>query len=89
VPRQDIGDNRARVEPELGFVGISATPRALVVIGRTAILSDDNRRKIVTMQERQPRLQILTYDDIIANARAVFQRLLGPLDIVVAETIHN
>ena len=69
----------------MGFVGISASPRALVVIGRTETLSDNNRKKLVTMQERQPRLKILTYDDIMANARSVFQRMFGPLDIVVTE----
>ena len=63
--------------------GISASPRGLVVIGRSTGLTDDNRRKIATIQERQPRLRIMTYDGVIANARAVFEKILGPLSLVV------
>jgi hypothetical protein len=63
--------------------GISASPRGLVVIGRSSGLTDDNRRKIATIHERQARLRIMTYDDVIVNARAVFERILGPLSLVV------
>jgi len=80
-----IADNKKKVEEELGLVGISATPRALVVIGRSASLTDENRRKLVTLQERQTRLCILTYDDVLARARANLDRLFGPLGI----TGHN
>lgn len=82
---QYIKDNKGRVEAELGLAGISTTPRTLVVIGRSESLSDENRRKLVTLQERQPRLRILTYDDVLARARADLERLLGPLSM----TGHN
>jgi hypothetical protein len=82
-----IADNRSRVEAELGLTGISVSPKSLVVIGRSATLSDDDRRKLRTIQERQPRLQIMTYDDVLAQARTVFQKLLGPLDIIVPDNV--
>jgi Shedu protein SduA, C-terminal len=78
-----LADHRTDIESKYEMRGISASPRALVVIGRASGLTDDNRRKIATMQERQPRLRIMTYDDVIANARAVFEKILGPLSLVI------
>ncbi len=77
-----IADNRQLVERENSFDGISVNPRALVVIGKSAGLTDENRRKLVTLQERQPRLRILTYDDLLANARLALERIVGPLGII-------
>ena len=79
-----LADHRTDIESKYEMRGISASPRGLVVIGRSSRLTDDNRRKIATIQERQPRLRIMTYDDVIANARAVFEKILGPLSLVVA-----
>ena len=79
---QFIGFNHTRVENELGLVGISTNPRTLVVIGRSEGLTDDNRRKLVTLQAQQNKLRILTYDDLLAGARANLERLLGPLSLV-------
>ena len=78
-----LADYRADVEATYDMRGISVSPRGLVVIGRSGGLTDDHRRKLATIQERQPRLRILTYDDVIANARAVFEKILGPLSLVV------
>jgi hypothetical protein len=78
---QYIADNKPRVESELGLEGISTNPRILVVIGRSASLTDDNRRKLVTLQAQQNKLRILTYDDLIATTRANLERILGPLSI--------
>jgi hypothetical protein len=78
-----LAGHRTDIESKYEMRGISASPRALVVIGRATGLTDDNRRKIATMQERQPRLRIMTYDDVIANARAIFEKILGPLSLVV------
>jgi hypothetical protein len=74
-----IQENRGRVENELGLAGISVTPRALVVIGRSGSLTEVNRRSMTMMQGEQPRLTILTYDDLLQRSRAELERLLGPL----------
>ena len=79
---QYIADNRQDVERVNGFDGISVSPRALVVIGRSTGLSEENRKKLTTLQERQPRLRILTYDDVLANARLTLERILGPMGFV-------
>jgi hypothetical protein len=76
-----IEDNLLKAQEELGLPGISANPRSLIVIGRSASLSDDDRRKLATLQSQIPRLRILTYDDLIDTAKAVAENLFGPLDI--------
>jgi Domain of unknown function (DUF4263) len=78
-----LADHRADVEAEYDMQGISVSPRGLVVIGRSGGLTDAHRKKISIIQERQPRLRILTYDDVIANARTVFEHILGPLSLIV------
>jgi hypothetical protein len=78
---QYIQDNKTAVKEKLGLVGISTTPRTLVVIGRNAGLSEENRRKLVVIQGQTPKLQILTYDEIILRARANLERLFGPLSM--------
>lgn len=74
-----IEDNRTTVEGELNLVGISNSPRSLVVIGRSADLTDSDKRKLRTIQERQPKLRILTYDQLLENARATVENVLGPI----------
>jgi hypothetical protein len=74
-----IEDNKPTVERELGLTGISTSPRRLVVIGRSKSLTEDNRRTLTTLQIDQPKLRILTYDDLLAGARANVERILGPL----------
>jgi Domain of unknown function (DUF4263) len=76
-----IQDNKAKVESELELHGISATPRSLVVIGRSATLTEGNRRKLAVMQGRHPGLSIITYDELIDRARANFERHFGPLSL--------
>jgi hypothetical protein len=76
---QYIGSNKKIVEEDLGLTGISTNPRSLVVIGRSPSLTDENRRKLVTLQTQQSKLRILTYDDLLASARANLERQLGPL----------
>ena len=83
---QYIEDNRSEVESSLGLVGISTSPRTLVVIGRSAALSDENRRKITAIQNQHGKLRILTYDDLLASARANLERILGPLSITGENT---
>ncbi len=78
---QFIVDNKQEVEGKLGLPGISANARTLVVIGRSASLSDENRRKLVTLQAQQSKLRILTYDDLLASCRAHLERILGPLTL--------
>ena len=76
---QHVHENRSVVEAEL--TGISATPRKLVVIGRSAALTEGNRRKIRTMQTQDPKLAVLTYDDVIERARANAERFFGPMSL--------
>ncbi len=77
-----IQENKARVEEELGFSGISTNPRCLVVIGRSSSLSEADRRKLVTTQAQHNKLRILTYDDVLANARSHLERIVGPLGMI-------
>ena len=74
-----IEDNRTQVEQELGLSGISTNPRSLIVIGRSASLRPEDRRKLVTLQNQIPKLRIMTYDDLLASARSTLERILGPL----------
>ncbi|HSS98794.1 MAG TPA: Shedu immune nuclease family protein [Terriglobales bacterium] len=85
---QYIADNKHKVEEELGLAGISTNPRILVVIGRSSSLTEENRRKLVTLQATQNKLRILTYDDLIAIARATLGRLFGPLDQPPTEEVY-
>jgi Shedu protein SduA, C-terminal len=76
---QFVADNKHKVEEELGLVGISVNPRSLIVIGRSASLTGENRRKINTTEAQRSKLRILTYDDLLASCRAHLERILGPL----------
>ena len=78
---QYIQDNKCLVEKELELVGISTNPRMLVVIGRSASLTEENRHKLATLQAQQNKLRILTYDDLLAAARSNLERILGPLTL--------
>jgi hypothetical protein len=80
---QYIEDNRKIVEEQLGLVGISTSPRTLIVIGRADSLSEDDRRKVTTLQNQHSKLRILTYDDVLAAARTHLERILGPLSMVL------
>jgi hypothetical protein len=44
---------------------------------------EENRRKLTTLQNDQPKLRILTYDDLLAGARASLERILGPLTLSI------
>ncbi len=74
-----IQDHKAEVEQTLGVSGFSSTPRTLVVIGRSAALTEENRRKLAVMQGECRHLSIITYDDLIERARLNLERLFGPL----------
>jgi hypothetical protein len=76
-----IEDNKRTVEHELGLTGISTSPRRLVVIGRTKSLTEENRRKLSTLQNDQPKLRILTYDDLLEQAKNNLEHILGPLSL--------
>ncbi len=74
-----VEDNLRTVQQELGLTGISANPQSLVVIGRSHTLTAKNRRTLSTMYNEQPKLKIVTYDDVYDNAKAVIENLLGPI----------
>lgn len=76
-----IQNNKATVENELGLIGISSSPRALVVIGRSTSLTESNQRTLAVLQERHTRLTIMTYDNVLERARAHLERQLGPMSL--------
>jgi hypothetical protein len=77
--RRYIEDNLRTVQQELGLDGISTNPACLIVIGRSSSLNDESRRKLVALQNSMPKIRIMTYDDLIANAKAAAENILGPL----------
>ncbi len=77
--RRYLEDNLSTVQRELGLHGISPSPRCLIVIGRAKSLSQENRRKLMVIENEAPSLKVLTYDDVLENAKAVVENLLGPL----------
>lgn len=79
--RSYIENDLAAVQNELGLTGISSNPDSLIVIGRSTSLSEENRRKLTTLQNQIPKLKIFTYEDLLAHAKAVAENLFGPLDI--------
>ena len=74
-----IEDNLSSVQRELGLSGISSNPEGIVVMGRTGTLSPENVRFLTTLTNQNPKLRVLTYDDVLLNAKAVVENLLGPL----------
>lgn len=74
-----LEDNLATAQRELALDRISSNPRTLVVIGRSRSLTEANRRKLTAMENQSPKLKIMTYDDLLANATATFENILGPL----------
>src|SRR5260370_22170563 len=68
-----LEDNLPTVQRELGLTGISLNPKGLVVIGRSASLKSENRRKLVTLENERPKLKIITYDDVYDTAKAVVE----------------
>ena len=51
----------------------------LIVIGRSAHLTSENRGMLTAIENQTPKLKIMTFDDVLANARAVVENTLGPL----------
>ncbi|MGH7807495.1 MAG: Shedu anti-phage system protein SduA domain-containing protein, partial [Thermodesulfobacteriota bacterium] len=74
-----LEDNLPTVQRELGLTGISTNPRSLLVIGRSPSLSPENRRKLLTLENENPKLKIMTYDDVYENTKAVVENLMGPI----------
>jgi hypothetical protein len=75
-----IEDNLSTVQRELGLRGITANPSGLIVIGRSATLDGDQRRKLTAMESETPKTRILTYDDVFERANTVVRNFLGPVD---------
>lgn len=76
-----IGDNLQTVRAELGLAEIMPFPEALVVIGRSKTLTDANRQKLRSITASNPRLKILTYDDLISVARSATEHVLGAIHV--------
>ena len=73
-----LSDNRLLLEEKHGLAGISVTPRTLVVIGRSRDLGEKGRTRLRMLEQTIPKLRIRTYDDILAEARVIVERMLGP-----------
>ena len=71
-----IQDNKPTVERELKLTGISASPRALIVIGRAVKLSAANRRKL---QVGTDKTEIYTYDDLKEKFSGTVESFVGLL----------
>lgn len=82
--RRYLENNLDTVRTDLGLTGISANPKSLIVIGRSSTVSDENRLKLMTLQNQVANLRILTYDDLINSAKSVAENLFGPLNIVTS-----
>ncbi len=50
-----------------------------IVIGRSNSLTEENKRKLVALENESPKTKIMTYDDVLVNAKAVVENLLGPI----------
>jgi hypothetical protein len=74
-----LEDNLSTVQRELGLKGISTNPKSLIVIGRSRSLTHEDRRKLITIENESPKTKIMTYDDVLENAKAVAENLRGPL----------
>ena len=74
-----IEDNLHTVQHEMGLTSISSNPNSLIVMGRSRTLTSENKRFLTTLSSQIPRLQILTYDDVLQNAKTVIENLFGPL----------
>jgi Domain of unknown function (DUF4263) len=77
-----LQDHKRDMEEKNGLTGISTNPRILIIIGRSDTLTDDNHRKLAALQDMIPKLRILTYDEVLAAARANLERIVGPLSLV-------
>lgn len=77
--RRYIEDNLQTVQRELALPGISSNPRALIVIGRSRSLSEENKRKLVALENESPKTKIITYDGVFDNTKTIIENLLGPL----------
>jgi len=84
--RRYIADNVHTVQQELDLPGISGSPRAIIVIGRSHSLNETNRRKLIALEDESPKTKIMTYDDVFESAKAVVENLLGPLWLQAGKT---
>jgi hypothetical protein len=80
-----IEDHLPVVQTDLGLTGMSPNPSSLIVIGRSSSLTAENRRKLTALQGQIPKLRIMTYEDVLENAKALAENLFGPIGF----TGHN
>lgn len=84
--RRYIEDNLSTVQRELGLSSITPTPKSLIVIGRSSSLTDENRRKLATLEGQCPNLKIMTYDDLQTNTVKTLENMVGPLKEMPGDT---
>lgn len=74
-----IADNLSTVRRELKLTNISSNPRSLIVIGRSEVLSNENRQHLQTLENDSPKNKIMTYDDLYESTKAIIENLFGRL----------
>lgn len=55
--------------------GISV-PQGLLIIGRSTLLTIDQRKKLDYFNLNNTRIKIYTYDDILINAKRLYKNLI-------------
>jgi len=84
--RRYIEDNLLTVQHELNLPGISSNPKGIIVMGRSHTLTEENKRKLVTLENETPRTKILTYDDVLTNTKVLIENFLGPIWLESGDT---
>ncbi len=74
-----IADNLSTIRRELKLTNISSNPRSLIVIGRSEVLSEENRQHLQTLENDSPKNKIMTYDDLYESTKAIIENLFGRL----------
>jgi len=65
-------------------------PEAVIVIGRTAPLTESQRKRLAWENaERRGRLRILTYDDLLAQAKTVYENSLERPPVLSSRDIRT
>ena len=68
-----VDENVAYAQKKLPNV---SAPTGLLIMGRSTLLTADQRKKLEYFNSNSARIKIYTYDDILINARQLYQNLI-------------
>lgn len=68
-----VDENIAYAQKKLPNI---SAPNGVLIIGRSASMNDFQKRKLEYFNSNSSRIKICTYDDILANARRLYQNLI-------------